>query len=96
MSDLRRRKALSSVGMRICDGIVTLFVLVFTLVPMVIILLLALGSNWGASFQWGFSLEWMTKIAVDYRSTFLYSVLIATVTMLLTLLFGTSLRAGES
>jgi ABC-type spermidine/putrescine transport system permease subunit II len=94
MIDVRQRNALNRVGMKISDAVLTLFVLVFTMVPMAIILLLALGSNWGVSFRWGLSLEWMIKIAVDYKSTFIYSVLIATVTMLLTLLFGTLAAYG--
>lgn len=94
MINARQKNALSHVGMKISDSIVTMFVVVFTMVPMVIILLLAFGSNWGASFQWGFSLEWMTTIVVNYKSTFFYSIVIATVTMLLTLLFGTFAAYG--
>ncbi len=94
MIDARQKKALRSAGMRISDSIVTLFVLAFTMVPMVIIVLLALGSNWGATFKWDFTLDWMIKVLVGYKSTFIYSIGIATVTMLLTLLFGTLAAYG--
>jgi len=94
MMDARRKKALSAAGMKISDSLVTLFVVVFTMVPMVIIVLLAFGSNWGATFKWGFTLDWMIKILVGYKNIFIYSIAIATVTMLLTLLFGTLAAYG--
>jgi len=93
-SEVRQKNALSHIGMKVSDTIVTMFVVVFTMVPMVIILLLAFGSNWSTSFRWEFTLEWMTKIVVNYKSTFFYSIVIATITMLLTLLFGTLAAYG--
>jgi len=94
MIDARQKKALSAAGMKISYSIVTLFVVVFTMVPMVIIVLLAFGCNWGATFKWGFTLDWMIKILVGYKNIFIYSIAIATVTMLLTLLFGTLAAYG--
>ncbi len=94
MSNERQKTALRRVGMQISDSIMTLFIVIFTMVPLAIILLLAFGSSWSASFRWGFTLEWISKVLVDYKSTFLYSTIIATITMLLTLLFGTLAAYG--
>jgi ABC-type spermidine/putrescine transport system permease subunit II len=92
--DAKDKTALRRIGMKISDSIMTLFVVVFTTVPLAVILLLAFGSNWSSSFRWDFTFEWIIKVFVNYKSTFLYSMLIATITMLLTLLFGTLAAYG--
>jgi ABC-type spermidine/putrescine transport system permease subunit II len=92
--DARQKKTLSSAGMKASDCIVTLFVLVFTMMPLIIIVLLAFGSSWDATFRLGFTLDWMIETVVTYRNTFFYSVVIAAITMLLTLLFGTLAAYG--
>ncbi|MDX9820467.1 MAG: ABC transporter permease subunit [Syntrophales bacterium] len=94
MMDARQKKTLSSAGMKASDCIVTLFVLVFTMMPLIIIVLLAFGSSWDATFRLGFTLDWMIETVVTYRNTFFYSVVIAAITMLLTLLFGTLAAYG--
>jgi ABC-type spermidine/putrescine transport system permease subunit II len=90
----QEKTAFRRMGMKISDSIMTLFVVIFTMVPLAVILLLAFGSNWSSTFRWDFTFEWIIKVFVNYKSAFLYSMLIATITMLLTLLFGTLAAYG--
>jgi ABC-type spermidine/putrescine transport system permease subunit II len=85
---------LRKMGMKVADSVMTLFIVIFTMVPLAIILLLAFGSNWSSTFRWGFTFDWIVKVLVNYRSAFIYSIIIATITMLLTLLFGTLAAYG--
>lgn len=89
MINVKGKNTLRHAGMKLTDGIVALFIIIFTMVPLAIILLLAFGSNWGNSFSWNFTLDWMIKVVNDYRRAFFFSINIAAITMFLTLLFGT-------
>ena len=80
--------------MGIADAVVSLFVLVFTLTPLIIILLLAFSENWGMSLEWRFTLRWIIEILKYYRFNIINSIMVAAITMLLTMVMGTLIAYG--
>ncbi len=92
--DMKERNTLTRAGMQLSDYIVTGFILLFTLVPLSVVLLLAFSKNWGMTFQWEFMLKWIIEVVTRYQKPFVYSLTFALITMLLTLLFGTFAAYG--
>lgn len=88
------KQRVSNIGMKVMDGLVSLFILIFTLMPLLIVVLLAFSENWGMSLQWSFTTRWLVEVITHYTKPFIYSFIFAVITMLLTLLFGTFAAYG--
>ena len=94
MINANGKNTLAQAGMKLSDCSVALFILIFALVPLAVILLLAFSKNWGMSFEWEFTTKWIEEIVTRYQKPFVYSLILAIITMLLTLLFGTFAAYG--
>jgi ABC-type spermidine/putrescine transport system permease subunit II len=71
-----------------------MFLVFFNLAPLAILILLSISKEWGTAFKWDFTLEWILTVPVLFKSSMMWSLLFATITMFGTLFISAAISYG--
>ena len=76
------------------DFLVGIFLAFFNLGPLGILILLSISKEWGTAFSWDFTSEWLVTVPVLFKTSIMWSLLFATITMFATLIISAAVSYG--